>query len=274
MSLTGVPLILLAVLVTAGVSAATVLLWSRFGRWRLLSRSAGILLTEALVLLSAGLVANRAEQFYPSWQALAGDTGTAVTTARPITGRLDEQFRGRAAAVPWRPAGAAGWRLAGTPTLVVPAGYGDGRMLTYPVVLSLVDGSDRAAVSAALDTAGAVSVVASPTARTTTLSLASLPAALPRDVRVTAGGWAVVATMRQAPFAARLIRAEPELFVALAVVADPASPALPAAARPGGQVAVAVLRTADAASAWAQGQTSPPLAAPRQLPARPVAAGR
>jgi hypothetical protein len=142
MSLTGVPLIGVAVLATAVTATATVLLWSRFGRWRFLSRTGGILLAIAAI----GLVVNRADMFYPSWAALEGRTGTtAVAVARPA-GRLDGLVRSSAAVtVPWRPAGAAAWRLAGAPHVVFPAGYRQRPSIAYPAVVSLVDNQAEAA---------------------------------------------------------------------------------------------------------------------------------
>ena len=68
MSLTGLPLLLLSACATVLVTAATIRLWRRR---RPAVRIAGVLLIEALVVLTAGLEVNRNEQFYPSWQALA-----------------------------------------------------------------------------------------------------------------------------------------------------------------------------------------------------------
>ena len=148
MSLTGVPLIIVAVLATAAAGAGTVLLWSRYGRWRMLSRTAGILLTETLVAATVGLVSNRVEMFYPSWAALEGRTGTTVVAAPQPAGRLDGLVRGAAAAVlPWHPAGAAPWRLAGVPRVVLPAGYRNRPSITYPAVVSLVDTGVEAAAA-------------------------------------------------------------------------------------------------------------------------------
>jgi hypothetical protein len=237
MSLTGVRLILLAALVTAAIAAATVLLWSRYGRWRLLSRIAGVLLTEVLVVLTIGLVVNREQQLYPSWQALAGDTGTTAVAAAPQAGRLDTELHGTAAeSVPWQPADAATWRLAGAPTVMVPANYLSRPAVSYPVVLSLGGPGSAAAV---------VSVVAVPTAATTAGALATLPAELSQDLRVTARGWALVASAKQAALAKQLMAAMPGRFGALVMVRGDNWPA---------------------AEHAAVDQTSPPLAAPLRLP--------
>jgi hypothetical protein len=268
-TLTGVPLLLTAVLATAVTVALTVRLWSRFGRWRLVSRAVGVLLAEALVVLSVGLAVNRHEQFYPSWQALAGDTGTTVVTAARQAGRLDAELHGNGAAVlPWNAA-----------SLVVPARYLSRPSVTYPVIMSLVDpGTTASAAVTIAKRLAAVSVVATPSA-----TLDALPADLCQDVRVTSRGWAVIAGAKQAAAAERLVRSVPGRFVALAVVGGSGVPRdLP----PGTAVAVARSKPGAvppgvtaltgswaAAEKWATGQTSEPLAAAEQLPPAAVAPG-
>jgi hypothetical protein len=283
MRLTGAPLILVAVLVTAVAGAATVVLWSRFGRWRLLSRTAGVLLTETLVVLTAGLVVNRADLFYPSWAALEGHTGTTAVAAPRRAGRLDGLVRGTAAVtVPWRPADIASWRLAGTPRVVFPAGYRRRSSVAYPTVASLVDSQTQAAAAVRVARrVAAVGVVAVPTAGTTAAALATLPTDLAADVRVNARGWAVLTTSRQAALGGRLVRSGPP-YGALVVIGA-ATPQRQAGAdvavvRPGRPHraastghGIAVL-TASGASAWAVAEnwaavhTGPPLSAPLELP--------
>jgi hypothetical protein len=287
MSLTGIPLIVVAVLGTGAIAAVTVLLWSRFGRWRPLSRAAGILLTETLVVVTIGLVVNRADMFYPSWAALEGRTGTTAVAATRRAGRLDGLVRGAAAAtLSWRPADAAGWRLAGTARVVFPAGYRQRPSVAYPAVVSLVDSQAEAAAAVRVARrVAAVGVVAVPSARTTAAALATLPTDLAADVRVNARGWAVLTTLQQAALAARLVRPGGS-YGALVVVG---ATALPRADRPG-DVSLAIVRpgrphhavpadrgtamlTASGPAAWSTAEnwaavhTSPPLAAPLQLPA-------
>jgi hypothetical protein len=294
MSLTGVPLIGVAVVAAAVVATATVLLWSRFGRWRFLSRIGGILLTETLAIAAIGLVVNRADMFYPSWAALEGRTGTAAVAVTRRAGRLDGLVRGSAAAtVPWRPAGAAAWRLAGTPRVVFPAGYRQHPSIAYPAVVSLVDNqAGAAAVLRAAHRVPAVGVVAVPTAGTTAAALATLAADLAGDVRVNARGWAVTASSRQAALGVRLARPgsrygalvvvgatapRPPAGVSFAVV-RPRPPAAPPAAPTAARTAVLTGSGTAAwavAENWAAGRTSPPLSAPLQLPpaGRTVPAG-
>jgi hypothetical protein len=296
MSLAGVPLIVVAILVTAVTGAATVLLWSWFGRWRLLGRTAGILLTETLVVITTGLVVNRADLFYPSWAALVGRTGTTAVTATRRAGRLDALVHGATAVtVPWRPPDATAWRLAGSPRVVFPSGYRLRRSVAYPAVVSLVDNQAEAAAAVRMARGvAAVGVVAVPTSGTTAAALTTLPADLAADVRVSTRGWAVTASAGQAAMAARLFRSG-QPYGALAVIG---ATALPRVDRPGGDVSLAVVRpggphlvdpadrgtavlTASGAAAWAvaenwaAAQTSPPLAAPLQLPSAsgPVLAG-
>ena len=269
MALTGVPLIALTMLAMAVAIAATTLFWNRFGRWRPLVRPAGVLLCEALVVLSAGLVANRHEEFYPSWQALSGDTGTSATTTPRPAGRLDSAFGPGVSTLAWQPAGSAAWRLASRPEVAVPAGY-PASSGSYPVLVALGGQPGPADL---------VRVTALPTGQTSAAELAHLPALLGVDLRVTGHGWALVASSARAGLAARLVADDPGRFVALAVVG-----ALPPGFRRPPGVAVAVARPQSAhgalprgvvaltgswaaATGWAVKQTPAPLAAPEVLPA-------
>ena len=226
-------------------------------------------------------------QFYPSWAALEGRTGTTAVAVTRRAGRLDGLVRGSAAVtVSWRPADAAAWRLAGTTRVVLPAGYRQRRSVAYPAVVSLVD--NQAEAGAALRAArrvSAVGVVALPTAGTTAAALATLPADLAADVRVNARGWAVTATPRQAALGARLARAGSPygalVVVGATAVRPPADVAFALVRRGGAHVARTTVLTGSGPAAWAvaenwaAGRTSPPLAPPLQLPAagRPVLAG-
>jgi hypothetical protein len=269
MELTGIPLILLTLVAAAAAVAGTILLWSRFGRWRLLSRAIGVLLCETLVVLSVGLIANRQEQFYPSWQALSGDTGTKSTTAARRAGRLDASFGPGRSTLAWQPPGSAAWHLKSNAEVAVPPGY-----RAHPAFPALLALGGRPAAS------GLVSVVAYPAVRTSAATLADLPALLGVDLRVTGHGWAVVAAAAQAKLAAQLVQDDPGRFAALVVVGKPPAgfrpPPVPglavAVARPAsmrGTLPVGVTALSGswpAATAWAVAQTALPLAAPQVLP--------
>jgi hypothetical protein len=295
--LTGVPLIVIAAAATASVCAVTVLLWSRFGRWRLLSRSLGVLLSEALLVLAVGLIVNRVGGFYPTWQALHGDTGASAVTTHRTAGHLDAALRpdrvtgGFRLAIP--DGQAQPWRMAAPPTLVVPADYIHRPTATFPVLVTLTDDPRAAAVT----TVDAVTVVVAPSTNTTAAALSSLPAAVTDDVRATSHGWAVVADLRDAALAADLIRATPTTYDTVVLVAGSASTGVPPAVLALPDVTTAVVRPPPAggahsapvpqsvaavtsppsdawqtASVWAVAHTSqplgPPLVLPTQIPAK------
>jgi hypothetical protein len=234
-SLTGVPLLVLVGCVTAAVAAGTVLGWRVRGRRRFVLRSAGVVLTEALVLLTAGLAVNRSEHFYPSWDSLLHPRSHADELPHTdVPGGLDALLRAQAGqgqadpvALGWRPAGWAGWHLAAPPTVLVPAGYLRHEQWRYPAVLVLTGAHDGFDVAGQLRAGRAATAEAGPAVMvfvTVTPSVAAdtlarvLPGELMRDLRVTAHGWAVVAPTRQDPLARRVVRAAPDRYPALALV--------------------------------------------------------
>ncbi|MEV6636019.1 hypothetical protein AB0M54_35240 [Actinoplanes sp. NPDC051470] len=232
MTLTGWPIIGLAGLAALVTGAGTVLRWRRS---RVPLRLAGLLLTEALVVFSIGLVVNRSQQFYPSWTALSGETGTAAK-AQDRAGRLDASFvDGRSRS--W-PGG----------TVTVPEGYAAHR-LDYPVLVVL--GGPPATVP------GAITVTIGPGPRTP--DLRDLPARLGADLRTSPRGWALVATAAMLRPAERLIADFPGQFTGLAVVGTGHAPAI-------GSVQVHVAGNRAEAITWASAQTAPALAPPQVLP--------
>ncbi|WP_127501194.1 hypothetical protein [Actinoplanes solisilvae] len=176
MTLVGVPLIALAAALTVLAAVITVRGWGRRG-W--LRRTASVLLVEALLVVTAGLIVNRWERFYPSWDALRGDTGTIAVAEPPTPGLLDEEGRDFV----WRPPGLSAWHLAEPPTIVLPDDYHDRPDVTFPVVVDFNEPPKA--------TPDAVIVALKPTARTTAEALRTLPAELRRDLRVTTTDWAV-----------------------------------------------------------------------------------
>ncbi|MEU8817435.1 hypothetical protein [Actinoplanes sp. NPDC048796] len=215
MSLTGRPLLVLAATLTVVVGVATVFFWKRGGRLRPVTRTAGILLLEVLVVLTAGLEYNRHEQFYPSWQALRGDTGSVAVAGEVRAGLLDG--RAGTGAIEWRPPGWDAWHLARAPRITLPADYASRPDVAFPVVLTFGATSRR--------TPEAVTVTVDPTAATTAGALLTLPAQLGRDLRVTAIGWDV---RGPSPLAAAFVRAVPAGLAVLDQPADTLPPALKA----------------------------------------------
>jgi hypothetical protein len=222
MSLTGLPLILLVGLAAVIVVAATVRGWNVPGRKRVPLRTAGLVTIEVLVVAGIGLVVNRHDDFYPSWQALGGGVEvTVVPAAAP--GRLDGPLDSDGA-ITWSPPGAAAWHLAAAPLLIAPPEYAKCATDTFPVIVALTTpaglaGTRRAAAAAT----GALTVVLQPTRDTTAAALATLPGLLGADARV-AGGLAVLAE----PAWTALASAWPGHP---AVVTGPAEAAFTAAAR-------------------------------------------
>jgi lysyl-tRNA synthetase class 2 len=187
-------------------------LWSRFGRGRVVVRTVGVLLTEVTVVLAVGLVVNRSEHFYPSWAALSGDTGTDSAPAPARGGELDATLAGRSS-LPWHPRDLHRWGLATAPTVTVLPDYLAPGSAQYPVLVTL----GRAGTFPA-PVPGVVTVALAPTRTTTAQALRTLVTDLDRDFRVTARGWAVVAGADEAALAGQLARALPAQFQALAVV--------------------------------------------------------
>ncbi|MFE7189869.1 alpha/beta hydrolase [Kitasatospora sp. NPDC057541] len=78
LSLTGLPLQIIAAVIAIGVFAATMWLWPRFGGggWKAWSgRLGAFLATQVAVLVAMGLIANGYFGFYSSWSDLLGTNG-------------------------------------------------------------------------------------------------------------------------------------------------------------------------------------------------------
>jgi hypothetical protein len=248
MSLTGMPLIALAFVGAAAVLVATILLWRRGRRLRLLARPLGVLLTEALLLVGVGLVVNRSEQFYPSWAALLQTTSSSTgTTFAPRPGDLDRWLKTRiganldqSVAFTWHPSGWTGWRLAEAPTIVTPTGYLQHPDWRYSALLVIDDGAAgwtpvtevAAALRAGIGGGPAVIILARTTSSTSVNTLANvLPTALTHDLRVTGRRWALVASASDGGLAQQAAVATPGRYPAVALVLDAATPR-PASAKP------------------------------------------
>ncbi|BAL87917.1 hypothetical protein AMIS_26970 [Actinoplanes missouriensis 431] len=253
MSLTGWPLIVLTALMTLLALAATVFWWGRAGRLRVVVRPLTLLLTEALLVATAGVWFNRTQQFYPTWSALLDDTETVDTAAETTGGGLDAWLSlhapagtARARTFIWHPAEHG---LPRTLTVGLPDGYLTHPELRYPVVVII--GDRDATVARGL--AGVVSVSV-PTAGVTAAGVAvALPRALETDLRVTRQRWAMVAPAAQAPVLFSAITRAPGRFPVLAFVGS--------AAIPTPHAGIEVHRAGSRADAvdWAVGQTPLPV---------------
>jgi hypothetical protein len=256
MSLTGVPLFVCAFVVTAAALAATILVWNRWPRLRHLLRPTGVLLTEALLVVSVGLVVNRSEQFYPNWDSLLHPSHAGATTYAVRPGGLDGwlhqsgDLADQGDTFPWQPSGLADWHLAAAPLVFTPAGYLKHVGWRYPALLVLDDGktgwtptAETAAARSSDGTAGpAVVVFARTTAATAPDVLTTvLPAALAHDLRVTDKHWALVAPAADTGLADKIVAAAPGRYPALALVQPVKPPAArkPAAKKPAGKKPVA-----------------------------------
>jgi len=246
MSLTGVPLFICAVLAAAAALTATILVWNRWPRLRLGLRPAGVLLTEALLVVSVGLVVNRSEEFYPNWDSLLHPSHAGATTYAVRPGGLDGwlhqsgDLADQGDTFPWQPSGWADWHLAAAPLVFTPAGYLKHVGWRYPALLVLDDGrtgwtaaAETAAARSSDGTAGpAVVVFARPTAATSPDVLTTaLPTALAHDLRVTDKHWALVAPAADTGLADKTVAASPGRYPALALV-QPAVARKPAAKKP------------------------------------------
>jgi hypothetical protein len=198
-SLTGLPLILLTGVLAAVAVAATVRGWRLSGRKRTPVRIAGLVAVEVLVVAGIGLVVNRHEGFYPSWQAL-GATETVVVPPAVTTGRLDGTLDADGV-VTWSPPEAAAWRLAAEPLLVAPPDYAKHPDRTFPVVVALTTAAGaRETRRVAASATGVLTVVLVPTAASTAASLGTLRGRLGQDAR-TADGLVVLADPAWTPLA-------------------------------------------------------------------------
>jgi hypothetical protein len=222
MSLTGVPLILLAAAVTAGTLAVTVLLWRRWGRWRYVVRPAGVLLAEALLTATVGLAVNRSQQFYPTWAALFASSDPGGPSYHTAAGRLDTWLAGRpdpeqAQAFPWQPPGWRRWRLAGPPTVTVPAGYLQHPGWQYSAVLVVADAAHAWAVPAMSGPTVLVSVTTTADTRPAALGV-TVPGELGRDLRVTGHRWALITSAGDNALARRVVTVARGRYPAVAFV--------------------------------------------------------
>jgi hypothetical protein len=195
MRLTSLWLILLTGGLAVLAMAGTVWFW-RIARGRTAVRITGLILIEALVVLCAGLVANRADSFFPTWQALTGDSDgdPAPQAVRQAPGKLDSKLAAASGAgLAWTPAGYTTWHLAAPPVLIAPAGYRKRTDHTFPVIVVIAAEGQKSSIrAAAASVPDVLTLVVTPGPATTVADLAALPGRLAHDARAMSDGWAVV----------------------------------------------------------------------------------
>ncbi len=241
MGLTGLPLLVISIIVSLSAVAGTVWFWRGGEWWRPVARTVAILVCEALVLFTTGLAVNRALDIFPSWSTLfhqhrAAPPPTAV--ADPAT-RLDDWLRGRTLegarnglVFEWRPGGAATWHLSTAPFVYVPPRYFTAKAARFPVVLLVAPaqagpaqgGWDPHKVSVLVrradrDVDPAVLVFLR-TDHPDDMLIRKLPEQLDEDLRTSARGWAVVGVGPAAPLAFDALPRDPLRFWAAVAVSE------------------------------------------------------
>ncbi|HKS98682.1 MAG TPA: hypothetical protein VJT31_04050 [Rugosimonospora sp.] len=250
MSLTGVPLLVLCWFALKLALGLTIVGWRRRGRSQLVTRTACLLLCEAVVLFSVGVFANRALDLYPSWTVLLHPLPKPKPVAAPAA-RLDTWLDGRdvqgskhGVSFTWEPFGWTGWGLATAPKVFVPQAYFGGQSLHYPVIVVVAPPESGQAQAAWDDTRILDTVSGSTTAVVVFLRLARtgtaqadgvggtltdrLPYSLNTDVRISTHGWGIIGIGADAPLALTALAQRPERYQDGVVVADAGTPLPPA----------------------------------------------
>jgi hypothetical protein len=167
-SLTGAPLLALTIIGAVAAAVGMVFVWRRPGlRW-VPARALSIVLCEALVLMSVGLVANTQLDLYPSWTALLGGIHEKGQVVDDPSSALGKWLQGRQAegakdgiVFNWHPAGAAQWHLASQPIAYVPPAYFRDPNALLPVIVAIAPPGATAA-QAAWDDKGVAKLVQAP----------------------------------------------------------------------------------------------------------------
>ncbi|OLB81610.1 MAG: hypothetical protein AUI14_02750 [Actinobacteria bacterium 13_2_20CM_2_71_6] len=243
MSLTGLPLLVLSIVASAGAFVLTIWSWQRGGPWRVVVRTLGVLLCEALVLFSTGLVVNRAlGDLFPSWSALLNQDRAApppTVVAAPAT-KLDAWLHGRAVegahnglVFEWKPTGEAGWHLSAPPVIYVPPEYFSATSAHFPVVLVVAPAKSGPAQGAwdpnkinllvprgNDDATPAVIVFLRTDHPDEPLLSRVLPKFLDGDLRTAARGWGVIGIGSDAAVGLDVLTEEPLRFWSAVAVAD------------------------------------------------------
>jgi hypothetical protein len=241
MSLTGLPLQLLAVALLIVWVAALALWWSRLRRWWRLARAAGIVLCQLLLVFTVGLAVNRTEDFYPSWAALLGTDPPKISTVPPpavplATWLHRQQARGARSGLSfqWRADRDKQWYLRAPTAVLLPRAYFGPNSPVLPAVVILVGPEHTgsalswapARIEALSASSPAVMVVVQPGAKGPSSGFGpQLVALLGADLHVTPDGWGIVGVGSAAAAAVRLFHADPARYGCLALPTASPAPA-------------------------------------------------
>ncbi len=243
MSLTGLPLLVVSILAALVAFAATIWSWHRGRWWRAVTRTIGVLVCEALVLFTVGLLANRSLDIFPSWSALLDQDRKAppptVVAADPTT-KLDDWLRTRAVegthnglVFQWRPTDTESWHLTAEPVVYVPPRYFSDRAASFPVVLVVAPGAAGPAQGAwdshrvnllvprsDTDVSPAVIVFLRTDRPDPAVLTAAVPKMLDGDLRTISRGWAVIGIGADGAVGFDALTADPVRFWSAVAVAD------------------------------------------------------
>ncbi|WP_026212715.1 hypothetical protein [Longispora albida] len=239
MSLTATSTLVAAFVLTAAVIVSTSLLWRRWPRrGRLVLRTLSLLLSQAMVLVSAGLVFNTSEQLYPTLETLISPPKKKqqpVVAEGVSSGGLDEWLKARSQqgsraglAFPWQPAGGGNWPLAEHPVVSLPPQYFSQVSSRFPVIVVVAapgvtpaaGGWADARVTGRQADPAIVVFVRSKAADQASVRLlgTELPVELTRDLRALTDRWSVVGVGKHAAGGLELVTRHPERYRAAAAL--------------------------------------------------------
>jgi hypothetical protein len=206
-----------------------------------------------LTLFAGGVVVNHAlGDLFPSWSALIAPDRAAPPVVADTATTLDVWLQSRASegarnglVFDWKPAGAADWHLAGSPTIYVPSAYFTATSARFPVVVVVAPSKDGPAqgawdtrkVNVLVPRSGdgvtpAVLVFLRVDHPDPILLTQTLPQRLDQDLRTSPRGWGVIGVAVDATVALQALNLQPLRFWSAAAVADQTGRLPQAAAAP------------------------------------------
>jgi hypothetical protein len=282
MGLTSITLLLLAAAVAAGATTALCVFWNRLADRRRPVRVVGILLSEALLLFTFGLLVNRIGGFYPSWAALTMATpaiqpAPAAPPPQPAwlsayRAAQSQAERGRAFA--WQSGSRTAWGLSAAPMVWLPTdtlpSATDAHVserVAVPVTVVLLP-KDAAAPSIPHTGTSAVVVLRLADPPRPAALAAGLAVHMSTELPVESHSWTAIGVGPACAAAVALLTDEPNAFHDLALVPGPVvlAPRLVQRARSEAQEMVVARTGLGAALAWADRMAPADLAPGYVLP--------